>query len=177
MEHIGNFVRNVGNVAGHVGNVVSYLGNVAGYLGNVVRKSAFSAIDGGTSGRQRFRRGAGGSRSHQSSSAPSRQNGFRLHHFFRGTGEVAIIFSRAAADEEFNGVQAAGLHPKAELLGDFAGVVLLKAFGHVGASAPADPIAMYSGTYFRRVITARHSRILMTVLRTSTPTPVVNPGA
>jgi hypothetical protein len=67
---------------------------------------------------------------------------------FGRTGEGELEFSGAAGDQDFDGVQAAGLHLQAELFVDFVVAVLLEAFAHVGASARGGLIAMLNAVYF-----------------------------
>ena len=84
---------------------------------------------------------------HGPASAPSRQNCFRLHDLFRRTGKVEFELSRPACDQNLDGVEAAGDHPKAELFVDFPESVLLEAVAHVGASGHAEHIAMLNDGY------------------------------
>jgi hypothetical protein len=49
---------------------------------------------------------------------------------FLGASEIALDFSGPAGDEDFDGVQADGLHPQLELLINFLVSVLLEAIAH-----------------------------------------------
>jgi hypothetical protein len=69
---------------------------------------------------------------------------------FRRTGEIVFVFSRPAGDMDLDGVQAAVLHPQAELFIDFPDAVLLEAIAHAGASAWDGHIAMFNAGYFGR---------------------------
>jgi hypothetical protein len=84
----------------------------------------------------------------EKSSTPGRQNRFRFHDLFGRAGEGEFEFSRPAGDENFDGVQAAGDHPEAELLVDFPESVLLEAIAHASVSVRDGLIAMFNAGYF-----------------------------
>jgi hypothetical protein len=83
-------------------------------------------------------------------SAPSCQNRFRLHDLFRRSGEAVSEFSGPVDDMDLDGVQAAVLHPQAELFVDFLDAVLLQAIAHASASARDGLMAMLNAGYFGR---------------------------
>ena len=70
-------------------------------------------------------RGGDGTRS-----PPSRKNLLRRYDLFRRTGETVSEFSGPVSDMDLDGIQAAVLHPQAELFVDFLDTVLLKAVAH-----------------------------------------------
>lgn len=78
----------------------------------------------------------------EKSLTPGRQNRFRFHDLFGRAGKVEMEFSGPAGDQDFDGVQAVGDHPEAELFVDFPESVLLEAIAHTGASVRAGHIAM-----------------------------------
>jgi hypothetical protein len=82
------------------------------------------------------------------SSAPSGENRFRFHDFFRSAGEIKFEFSGTAGDFDLNVFQTAGDHPEAELFIDFAESVLLEAIAHGPASARVVQIAMEKARIF-----------------------------
>ena len=90
-----------------------------------------------------------GQREARKKSAPSRQDCLRLHDLFCRTGKIELKFSRPARDQDFDGVQAAGDHPEAELFVDFAESMLLEAIAHAGASVRDDHIAMLNDGYLK----------------------------
>ena len=79
---------------------------------------------------QRARAGTARGRRDGTRSAPSRENLLRRHDLFRRTGETVSEFSGPVGDMDLDGVQAAVLHPQAELLVDFLDTVLLQAIAH-----------------------------------------------
>jgi hypothetical protein len=83
-----------------------------------------------------------------SRSGPSRKNRFRLHDLFGRTGETVSEFSGPVGDLDLDGIQAAVLHPQAELFVNFLEAVLLEAIAHAQASARAGHIAMLNAVYF-----------------------------
>jgi hypothetical protein len=83
-------------------------------------------------------------------SGPIRKNLIRLHDLFRRTGEIVFVFSGPAGDMDFDGFQAAVLHPQAELFIDFLDAVLLEAVAHAPASARGGLMAMLIAGYFGR---------------------------
>ena len=83
-------------------------------------------------------------------SGPGRENLLRRHHLLRRTGEIVSEFSGAVGDMDLDGVQAAILHPQAELFINFLDTVLLQAIAHASASVRAAHIAMQYARYFGR---------------------------
>jgi hypothetical protein len=77
---------------------------------------------------------------------------------FGRTGKTALEFSGLAGNVDFDGVQAAVLHAKAELFVDFPETVLLEAIGHAQASVRDGPIAMLIAGYFGAMVTSRAKR-------------------
>lgn len=74
--------------------------------------------------------------------SPGRKNLFCRCNLFCRTGKIACeFFSRVAGDLNLDGVQAAFLHPEADLFGDFLDTVFLQTFAHGQASARDDHIA------------------------------------
>jgi hypothetical protein len=67
---------------------------------------------------------------------------------FRRTGEAVSEFSGPVGDMDLDGIQAAVLHPQAELLVDFLDAVLLEAIAHAVASARDGDMAMLNAGYF-----------------------------
>ena len=82
-------------------------------------------------------------------SGPGRKNLLGLRNLLRRTGEADFVFPGFAGDMDFDGIQAAVLHPQAELFKDFLDAVLLEAFAHdqvsVRDSHKATLIAAYFG--------------------------------
>jgi hypothetical protein len=58
-----------------------------------------------------------------------------------------LVFSRPAGDQDFDGIQAAGYHPEAELFSDFPESVLLEAIAHALASVHGGLIAIFKYVY------------------------------
>jgi hypothetical protein len=67
---------------------------------------------------------------------------------FRRTGETVSEFSGPVGDMDLDGIQAAVLHPQAELFVNFLDPVLLEAIAHASASARDGHIAMLIAGYF-----------------------------
>ncbi len=83
-------------------------------------------------------------------SGPVGENLLRLDDFFGRTRKTVDVFSTPAGDLNLDGFQAAVLHPKAELLGDFPGTVLLLTIVQAQASVRDALIAMLNAVYFGR---------------------------
>lgn len=85
------------------------------------------------------------------SSGPIREDLVRLHDLFWRTGKIEFEFSSPAGDMNLNGIQAAVLHPEAELFVDFSETVLLQAIAHAQASVRDGHIArLIAGCFGRR---------------------------
>ena len=63
-------------------------------------------------------------------SGPISENFFRRDDLLGRTGESVLEFSGPAGDVDLDGIQAAVLHPQAELFIDFLHTVLLQAIAH-----------------------------------------------
>jgi hypothetical protein len=63
-------------------------------------------------------------------SGPVGQDFVRLDDLFGRAGKIEFEFSSAAGDMDLDGIQAAVLHPEAELFVDFPETVLLEAIAH-----------------------------------------------
>jgi hypothetical protein len=80
---------------------------------------------------------------------------------FRRSGETVSEFSGPVGDMDLDGVQAAVLHPQAELFVDFLDPVLLEAIAHALASARDGQIAMLNASYFGRQLQNKNSANFM----------------
>ena len=90
----------------------------------------------------------------QGNSCPSRKNLLGLHDLLCRAGKTVFVFSGPAGDMDRDGVQAAVLHPQAELFVNFLDAVLLEAIAHAGASPRGGHVAMLIAIYFGRRRTA-----------------------